>query len=426
MKKTWDIFLLFIFTFTLGSCSFCKVKPDREVFSKMDPIEWKDEYVFSATWYPSQIQVWNSKTNKLEHTYELCTDNENWVNGKSRYIDVMCMSVINKCIWFIGWGWQSSLIRLEVETGEMKYIDLDFSPEEVVAIPEENNGKGTIVVASHADPRYGVKVNVLDTEGNILVESDIEFNHIDMYSLRNCFYEDGNYYVPCCEDYGNIGGKLVKTKVIKLVDKKQIYITDVPTEKIINKQTQDKFFSGEIEEFSSSVSLMTCKNETNRFMEMITIYDTNEKTCIDERFLFKINSLKNWDIEYTGIKFAKEYSKSMFSVAEYEDNIFITGRVLCDDPDGFSGLEVGMYPAVGGDEIQRCRLPEGNQLYCHMTEDATWFSKNLFEYIDHPYPEKPEWNTNTTAGIYKLDYKTKQVYEFNADGSYKILPWILP
>lgn len=104
MKKTWDIFLLFIFIFTLGSCSFCKVKPDREVFSKMDPIEWKDEYVFSATWYPSQIQVWNSKTNKLEHTYELCTDNENWVNGKSRYIDVMCMSVINKCIWFIGWG----------------------------------------------------------------------------------------------------------------------------------------------------------------------------------------------------------------------------------------------------------------------------------------------------------------------------------
>ena len=64
MKKTWDIFLLFIFIFTLESCSFCKVKPDREVFSKMDPIEWKDEYVFSATWYPSQIQVWNSKTNK--------------------------------------------------------------------------------------------------------------------------------------------------------------------------------------------------------------------------------------------------------------------------------------------------------------------------------------------------------------------------
>ena len=108
------------------------------------------------------------------------------------------------------------------------------------------------------------------------------------------------------------------------------------------------------------------------------------------------------------------------------DNIFITGRVLCDDPEGFSGLEIGMYPATGGEEIKRCRLPEGNQLYCHMTEDATWFSKNLFEYIDHPYPEKPEWNTNTTAGIYKLDYKTKQVYEFNADGSYKILPWILP
>lgn len=426
MKKNKEIFLLFIFILTFGSCTFYSPKPDKYYFNKMEPIEWKDEYVFSATWYPSQIQVWNSKTNKLEHTYELCTDNENWVNNKSRYMDVFCMSVINKCIWFVGVGLQTSLIRLEVETGEMKYIDLDFVPEEVVAIPEGNNGKGAIVVASYADPRFGVKVNVLDTEGNILVESDIEFNRIDMHSLKNCFYEDGNYYVPCCEDYDNTSENLVKTKVIRLVDKNECFITDVSTEKILNKQLPEKFFSGELEEFSSTVSLTTCKSATNRFMEVLLIFDTNEKTCVDERYLYKVNSLKNWDVEYTGIRFAKEYSKSMLSVAEYEDNIFITGRVLCDDPEGYSGLEIGMYPADGGDEIQRCRLPEGNQLYCHMTEDATWFSKNLFEYIDHPYPEKPEWNTNTTAGIYKLDYKTKQVYEYNADGSYTILPWIMP
>ena len=163
MEKNKEIFLLFIFILTFGGCTFYSPKPDRYYFNKMEPIEWKDEYVFSATWYPSQIQVWNSKTNKLEHTYELCTDNENWVNNKSRYMDVFCMSVINKCIWFVGVGLQTSLIRLEVETGEMKYIDLDFDPEEVVAIPEGNNGKGAIVVASYADPRFGVKVNVLDT-----------------------------------------------------------------------------------------------------------------------------------------------------------------------------------------------------------------------------------------------------------------------
>ena len=66
-----------------------------------------------------------------------------------------------------------------------------------------------------------------------------------MYSLRDCYYEDENYYVPCCEDYDNVGGKLVKTKVIKLVDKKQIYITDVPTEKIINKQKKKSTISDE-------------------------------------------------------------------------------------------------------------------------------------------------------------------------------------
>lgn len=425
MKQIKNILLLFMILLTLGSCSFYSPKPDRYYFNKMEPIEWKDEYVFSATWYPSQIQVWNSKTNKLEHTYELCTDNENWVNNKSRYMDVFCMSVINKCIWFVGVGLQTSLIRLEVETGEMKYIDLDFDPEEVVAIPEGNNGKGAIVVASYADPRFGVKVNVLDTEGNILVKSDIEFNYIEMYSLKNCFYEDGNYYVLCCEDYKSTKDYLVKYKIVKLIDNNKAYFTDdIPIDIIINEQTYDKFFKNNVEDFNSALSLSTSKLETNRFA-VLTLTDVDDTYNV-RRCLFKVNSLKNNDIEYTGIRFAKEYSKSMFSVAEYKDNIFITGRVLHGDPEGFSGLEIGMYPAEGGDEIQRCRLLGGNQLYCHMTEDATWFSKNLFECIDHPYPEKQEWNTNTVPGIYKLDYKTQQVYEYNADGSYTILPWIMP
>lgn len=425
MKQIKNILLLFMILLTLGSCSFYSPKPDRYYFNKMEPIEWKDEYVFSATWYPSQIQVWNSKTNKLEHTYELCTDNENWVNNKSRYMDVFCMSVINKCIWFVGVGLQTSLIRLEVETGEMKYIDLDFVPEEVVAISEGNNGKGAIVVASYADPRFGVKVNVLDTEGNILVKSDIEFNYIEMYSLKNCFYEDGNYYVLCCEDYKSTKDYLAKYKIVKLIDNNKAYFTDdIPIDIIINEQTYDKFFKNNVEDFNSALSLSTSKLETNRFA-VLTLSDVDDTYNV-RRCLFKVNSLKNNDIKYTGIRFAKEYSKSMFSVAEYKDNIFITGRVLHGDPEGFSGLEIGMYPATGGEEIKKCRLPEGNQLYCHMTEDATWFSKNLFECIDHPYPEKQEWNTNTVPGIYKLDYKTQQVYEYNADGSYTILPWIMP
>ena len=216
-----------------------------------------------------------------------------------------------------------------------------------------------------------------------------------------------------------------KYKIVKLIDNNKAYFTDdIPIDIIINEQTYDKFFKNNVEDFNSALSLSTSKLETNRFA-VLTLTDVDDTYNV-RRCLFKVNSLKNNDIEYTGIRFAKEYSKSMFSVAEYKDNIFITGRVLHGDPEGFSGLEIGMYPAEGGDEIQRCRLLGGNQLYCHMTEDATWFSKNLFEYIDHPYPEKPEWNTNTVPGIYKLDYKTQQVYEYNADGSYTILPWIMP
>ena len=153
-----------IFTSCELSPAYSK-KPDSYFFNKMEPLEWSEDYVFAATLYPQQIQVWNSKTNKLVHKYSLHTDESKWGKGTERALDVKDMTVLNGVIWFIGSGLQRSLIRLDCKTGEMRYVELDMKPSGVVAIPEGNSGNGMIVTSTYADSRIGVAVRFLDTEG---------------------------------------------------------------------------------------------------------------------------------------------------------------------------------------------------------------------------------------------------------------------
>ena len=135
-----------------------------------------------------------------------------------------------------------------------------------------------------------------------------------------------------------------------------------------------------------------------------------------QRFLFEYDYQLN-EFRYRNICYDKEDTRTMFSVSEQKEFIYITGNSSYDN---YSGLETGLYPSSGGEQIKRVRLPNANQLYCTMKEDCAWFSKDL--YTQDPITLK--WDKSNTPQIYKLDYKEQQVYQYNADGSYTILDWI--
>lgn len=264
------------------SCPANSNKPDSYYFNKMEPLEWSDDYIVAATNYPNQIQVWDSKSNRMIHKYSLFTDETKWEQGTERALRVYSMAVYEGVIWFIGIGMQTSLIRLDCKTGEMKYINLDITPWEVVVVPEENGGK---------------------------------------------------------------------------------YI----------------------------------------------------------RFLYKVNSLENFSIEYTGIKYDEDDARTFFNVHNDDENIFVTGRSLYKTTKkDLRGLETGLYPKNGGEQIKRVPMPEGNQVYCDRREYCAYFSKDVYTQDDVTY----EWDKTKKPAIYKLDYKTQTVYEYDADGNETVLDWI--
>lgn len=84
------------------------------------------------------------------------------------------------------------------------------------------------------------------------------------------------------------------------------------------------------------------------------------------------------------------------------------------------GLETGLYPKNGGGQIKRVPMPEGNQVYCDRREDCAYFSKDVYTQDDATY----EWDKTKKPAIYKLDYKTQTVYEYDTDGNETVLDWI--
>ena len=429
MKKQFfliNIFFLLIFMSCEFSPAYSK-KPDSYFFNKMEPLEWSEDYVLAATLYPQQIQVWNSKTNKLVHKYSLHTDESKWGKGTERALDVRDMAVLNGVIWFIGLGLQRSLIRLDCKTGEMRYIELDMKPSGVVAIPEGNSGNGMIVTSTYADSRIGVAVRFLDTEGNIIKKSNISFDKIKLLSIGECYYENENYYTVAVKDESYSKDKDIDFKLINLSDSQKKYLYDIEPQKIFHTNFIKDNFDEDLENYFCNSRLITfSSNSEQRFMEINVwnddYYENPSSKYLFIRFLYKINSFENFDIQYTGIKYAEEDSKTFFSAYEYGENIYVTGKQLheVETKEYLEGLETTIYPKTGGNQIKHIQMPYGNQIYCEMKEDCTWFSKNIY------FQDKKtlEWNKSQEAAIYKLDYKNQTVYEYDKDGNCKELTWI--
>lgn len=420
MKKINSILFILFSTLLLLSCelfsSLQHNKPDSYYFNKVEPIQWKDSYILAATWFPPQIQVWDSETNKMIQRYSF--------DKKERDLWVYDMVQYNGVVWFIGEGNQRSLIRWEFETGELKYIQLDMVPVEVMLLPEYKNGGPAILTATYSDSRIGIAVRILDLDGNVLSKNDISFIKKNVYSI-DCFYENGKYYGLASSDESYLNKNMNNIlSVIKIDDETEKYVYDVDTDKFYGDFIGEAF-GRELDNFECGV--LTNIDGNNKFM----VLSVSNKDFKDDktyngkgyiRFLYRINSLENFDVEYTGIYYDEEDAKSFWSVEEYDENIYITGRQLHIIPEKtyLNGLEVAIYSKEGGKTKKLAQMPLANQVYCEMKDDCAWFSKDVYSQDNKTF----EWDYSDKTGIYKLDYKNQKVYEFKPDGTSRECEWI--
>ena len=418
MKSFSKIVLILLQCLLFLSCEMDpahSTNPDSYYFNKMQPLEWKDTYILAATNTPQQIQVWDSETGKLVHTYSLSTDVTKWGQGTERALDILDMTVINKSVWIICSGKQRNLIKLDVETGEMKYIELDCSVLYLKGIVSGNRGNGCVVVATRTDSRVGMGIRILDLQGNVIEKYDIKQDDLDIVNLRGMRYINDEYIMTVYKfSELNYTDKNQKGYwILKLKENGEYFFEEVLFEKVLSESFMSKNVIQETSEFITAFTMEDYVNNHDKIFVGLSIVDMYN--C--QRFLFEYDYQLS-EFIYKDICYKKEDGRAIYSVGENGEYIFITGRVLHDGI--YNGLETGLYPSAGGEQQKRVRLPNANQLYCTMKEDCAWFSKDL--YTQDPITLK--WDKSQKPQIYKLDYAEQQVYQYNYDGTYEILEWI--
>ncbi len=130
------------------------------------------------------------------------------------------------------------------------------------------------------------------------------------------------------------------------------------------------------------------------------------------RFLYRIENFEPLEFSYAGILVSREKNdRAFFSVTEYKDFIYNTGR----NQDGT--LECARYPKEGGGELGVVQMSYGNQLYSSRFEDSSWFSRDVFTYDF----DTNSWDKTGSPQVYKVDFKTNQVLVYNAGGSFTVV-----
>ena len=408
------ILLQYLFFISCEMDPAYSTKPDSYYFNKMQPLEWKDTYILTATNTPQQIQVWDSEKGKLVHTYSLSTDVTKWGQGTERALDILDMAVINKSVWIICSGKQRNLIKLDIETGEMKYIELDCSVLYLKGLVSGNKGNGCVVVATRTAPKVGIAIRILDLEGNVLNKYNVKHEDIDVVDIKGMRYLNDEYILTMSKfnEFNYIENEQKGFSLLKLKENEEYFIEEISFDKVLSNSFVTNNVIQQSAEFITVFEMEDYVNDYDTIYVELSLIDMYN--C--QRFLFEYDYQLN-EFVYKDICYNKKDSRTMYSVAKNKDFIFITGN---SSYEGYNGLETGLYPAAGGEQQKRVRLPNANQLYCTMKEDCAWFSKDL--YTQDAVTLK--WDKSNTPQIYKLDYKEQQVYQYNADGSYTILDWI--
>lgn len=419
MKKLMFIILIFI---TFSSCIINVDNiPDSEVFKSFEPLEWSEDYVFLPTDYPQQIQVWDSKSKKLVYTYELLKNIK--VKGKSfeRALSINDMVVVDKKIWLSGTGVNNNLLKIDVETGKVEYVLKDDRIVSLVADKKWENNQGCLFGMTISVPNKGMTVYKFSLSGQLLEKKNIFHEDLYVTNLSSIQYINDQYYLLTSkyEDYYSDINNQKGIKIINLSESEN-YIKDIEYEKLFSK----KFLHDNLNIVPDSfmINFKSFYNMSENYLSVSVVgykdYENKDSEFICARFLFKIIVFdSNLELEYTGINYQEEDSRKMFALAENEENIFVTGRIL--NGKDFRGLETGVYSKATGKELYRMRMENSNQLHYEIKDEKTWFPQDV------NLQNESLTCYSIPKGCYMLDHKTEKTYFYDENGNEKEIEQIL-
>ena len=404
----------FIFLFmALLSFSSCIINvdniPDSEVFKSFEPLEWSDDYVFLPTDLPQQIQVWNSKTKKLVYTYELLKEMKVYGKSFERALSINDMVVIDKDIWLSGTGVNNNLLKINVPTGQVKYINQKDYIYSMSINKSWENCSGCLWGMNYCQPNDGFSIWQYDLNGNFLSEKKIKYKGLCISPLKLINYIDDGYYILGSFDWGINNYRTNKEEYFKIIKINENVVNSFPLNIILTEEVLNDL-KYNFNDFSCS--LTPFKTSNNEYLELGLIGDTNEN-IYSARFLFKITNWtsSNIEVEYTGINYQDEESRAICTVSENEEKLFLTGRVLYGN--NFTGLETGVYSKATGKELYRMRMENSNQLHCEIKDDKTWFPQDV------NLQDQNLKRYSIPKGCYMLDHKTGKTYWYDENGNEK-------
>lgn len=412
--KSQKFIFLFMALLSFSSCIiYVDNIPDSEVFKSFEPLEWSDDYVFLPTDLPQQIQVWNSKTKKLVYTYELLKEMKVYGKSFERALSINDMVVIDKDIWLSGTGVNNNLLKINVPTGQVKYLLRDDRIVSMVADRTWENNEGCLFGMTVSIPNKGMTVYKFSLNGNLLEKKEIIDEDLYITNLNSVQFIDNQYYLIGSK-YEHFYPEILNQKGIKLINLSETgnYISNVEYEKLFPKQ----FLNDNLKIVPDSflINFNAFYNMKDNYLSAAIAgykdYENKDSEYICARFLFKIISFNSdFEVEYTGINYQNEESRAICTVSENEENLFLTGRVLYGN--NFTGLETGVYSKATGKELYRMRMENSNQLHCEIKDDKTWFPQDV------NLQDQNLKRYSIPKGCYMLDHKTGKTYWYDENGN---------
>jgi hypothetical protein len=133
------------------------------------------------------------------------------------------------------------------------------------------------------------------------------------------------------------------------------------------------------------------------------------------RWYYKVESYMPLQLSDPIITYHQQSNRSNLYLSKTGDYLFIGGRLagLPKDDPNYYGLEIGVYPAEGGEELSFFRLWNSNQITYAKRNGETWFAKNIWSF-DYA---KNKWNYEGETEAYILDEVNVKLYRVNANGA---------
>ena len=405
-RKNFIILLIFVLSLLFSCCWGPKEKADSEIFTSIEPMEWSEDYVFSATNSPSSIQIWDSKTNKLVKDISL-------VIGK-RCITIVDMAVLEKSVWLIGYGISYNLIRIDIETGKVEYINFSYDgyrsrPYRIQAISKEEDGVGTLWVKSYGNAKNGTLFACYNVDGTLRdcfpIETDIE------NTPMSAVYHNNKYYL--------LGTSLSDVLVGNQEQESYslINLSDKTVIKLKNTVFFDKeFFENEYEgiNIKKFISNAMIYDKDILSLNIVTGYISENERRIVDKCLYKIKSYSPFEAEYLGMKFENNSIIDIFQ----NDNFYYVLLSSYENPENKNGFGLLEIDKNNKNVSKFVIIPHANSYYiAHQkieTKEYSWISINKY---------KDSENDSIIQEICKLDHETGRVFVYSEVGTERELSY---